>query len=100
MNPLPEKILFRLEARALTNNTPLKDLQISHNSIIVRKWPGKVEFTNGTCVKEFEIQAYPWENKITASVYAEDGIRSKEAVWDRPMQGYGYGVVALKQFRP
>lgn len=90
----PERIAFRLEAHVLAGNAPQKDLQISHNSVVVRKWPGSVQFTNGICVKEFELEVFPWENRVAASVYTQAGIRSKESVWERPIQGDGYGVPA------
>lgn len=88
----PEKIDFRLEVWPLEDNTPLKDLQVSHNGVVVRKWPGPVTFTDGLCVKEFELQAFPWENRVAAAVYTENDLRSQESVWERPMQGYGYSV--------
>jgi uncharacterized caspase-like protein len=88
----PEKIHFRLEAFPPDDNTPLKDLQVSHNGIVVRKWLGPVLFTNGSNVKEFTLQAFPWENRVAAAVYDEKDLRSQEAVWERPMQGFGYSV--------
>jgi hypothetical protein len=88
----PERSHFRVECRPGTPGGGVCDLQVTHNEQTIRKWKGKVPLHTGTFAQEFDVELFPWENKIAASAYNLSGLRSEEAVWSRPMQGYGYSV--------
>jgi WD40 repeat protein len=90
---VPERIRFRVEARPGREGGVVADLQVALNGIVVKKWARRQAVAKtGSTVQEVELEMPPGDLRVSASAYNESNLRSTEAVWQRPMQGFGYQV--------
>jgi hypothetical protein len=88
-----ERIRFRVEARPARPGGTVLDIQIALNGIVVKKWLGPHILTgSGSVAEEVELEIPPGDLRVAASAFNESDLRSTEAVWERPMQGFGHLV--------
>jgi hypothetical protein len=70
----------------------VRDLAVTHQDSVVRKWRGDLPLEAGVVTREVEIEMNPAGNRVTAYAFRDSDLRSTEAVWEKPMQGFGYAV--------
>jgi hypothetical protein len=85
----PEKITFRIEARPGSSGDVVRDLELTHNGTVIRKWPGVLELGDGVARVEVELEMFPGDNSVSAFAFNADGVRSAEEKWESRMQGWG-----------
>lgn len=85
-------VRFAVHAKPTDNKGKVVDLCVTHNGIVFKKWQGDLPLTNGVVSEEFEIAVDAAGSKVTAYAYNQDSVRSQEAVWERPRQGWGVFV--------
>jgi hypothetical protein len=88
----PEKITFRIEARPGSRGDVIRDLELTHNGTVIRKWPGVLELTDGVARVQVELEMFPGDNSVSAFAFNAAGVRSAEEKWENRMQGWGYIV--------
>lgn len=93
---VPERIRFRVEATPGRVEREISELQLALNGIVVKKWVGKQPLSqNRVAVQEVDLEMPPGNVRVSAFAYNESKLRSTEtpeAVWERPMLGFGYQI--------
>jgi hypothetical protein len=93
MRNTPERMRFRIEARPGGPKGAIADMQLALNGIVVKDWPGEQALNaSGAAVREMELEIPPGDLRVTAYAFDESDVRSAEAVWERPRQGWGHQV--------
>ncbi len=85
----PGRIQVRATATPGTTGGRITGLAFTQNEIVVRKW-ADARSEERPVSEEVTLPLLPGQNRVTTYAFNQDGIRSTEAVWERPMQGSGY----------
>jgi WD40 repeat protein/uncharacterized caspase-like protein len=87
-----DNVRLRIDAKPGDENGKVIDLCVTENGIVVHKWSGELPLSDGHASEEVSLPVSLSGSRITAYAYNQDFVRSQDAAWKRPRNGWAVPV--------
>ena len=83
-------VQLRITATPAAAASAVFDLRVMLNGSLVQRFDGEWKPGPGGLVKDVALPMLPGSNEVRAYAFNRSGVKSLDAVWTLPQQGYGY----------